>query len=53
MCEPSDAFALAEAVRRFYNLKESGTDFKANIKADSERFSWEHMVKSIRKLTGV
>ncbi len=53
LCEPSDSYLLAEAIKRFYSLKESGTDFKANIRADSERFSWEHMVKSIRELTGV
>lgn len=53
LSDPANPGALAEAVRRFYELKESGTDFKANIRSDSERFSWEHMVKTIKELTGV
>ena len=53
LCESRDPDELVKAVRKFYSMKESGFDFKAEIKADSERFSWKHMVQSIRKLTGI
>ena len=51
ICEPKDADELEQAVRKFYRLKEAGTDFEANIKDDSARFSWEHMVDTISDLT--
>ncbi len=53
LCESRDPDELVKAVRKFYSMKENGFDFKAEIKADSERFSWKHMVQSIRKLTGI
>lgn len=52
LCRPSDPEDLASAVKRFYELK--GTvDFESNIEEDRERFSWEHMVGTIEKLTGI
>ena len=53
LCESGKPEALSSAIRRFYELKEKGVDFAANIRADSERFSWEHMLKSIKKLIGL
>lgn len=52
LCRPSDPEDLAAAIKRFYELKGS-VDFASNIEADSERFSWEHMVKTIEDLTGI
>ena len=52
LCEPSNVNALANAIKRFYELKQT-TDFAKNIRDDSERFSWEHMVRTIEKLTGL
>ncbi len=49
LCECADAKSLAEAVERFYRLKEK-TDFREEIRKDAARFSWSHMVDSIEKL---
>ena len=52
MVKAGDPEALREGILKFYGLKESGTDFKGNIEKDSERFTWEHLVNTIFKLTG-
>ena len=52
LCEPADAADLANAVKKFYELKKT-TDFAANIRNDSERFSWQHMTDTIGDLTGL
>ncbi len=50
LCEAGSAAAFADAVKRFCGLKDT-VDFVKNIKADSYRFSWEHMVQTIADLT--
>ncbi|MBO6133860.1 MAG: glycosyltransferase [Lachnospiraceae bacterium] len=50
LCEPSDSESLANGIMRLKELMKSGVDFKANIAADSERFSWGHMVSAIEEL---
>lgn len=52
LCEPSNVNALANAIKKFYELKQT-TDFSENIRNDSGRFSWEHMVHTIEELTGI
>ncbi|MCR4907848.1 MAG: glycosyltransferase [Lachnospiraceae bacterium] len=49
LCECASADSLSGGIRRFYELKEH-TDFAEEIRLDSERFSWEHMVDSIENL---
>ncbi|MBO6112596.1 MAG: glycosyltransferase [Lachnospiraceae bacterium] len=49
LCEANDADSLTEAIKRFSALRNE-IDFAANIKEDSGRFSWEHMVNTIGKL---
>ncbi len=51
IAKPGDPGDLKVAIERFYSLVESGTDFEKNIEADSERFTWEHMVDTIMGLT--
>ncbi len=50
-CRPKDPEDLAAAIKKFYELK-GKVDFEGNIEADSERFSWEHMVDTIARLSG-
>lgn len=51
LVDPGDKESLIQGIRRFYELKGSGTDFKKNIEKDSERFTWEHLVDTIFELT--
>ncbi len=51
LCKPADPEDLAAAIKRFYELK-GKVDFRANIEEDSDRFSWDHMVRTIEELTG-
>ncbi len=51
LVDPGDKESLVQGIRRFYELKESGTDFKENIEKDSERFTWEHLVDTIFELS--
>lgn len=49
LCKAGDVDSLSQAVRRFMTLR-NDTDFAANIREDSERFSWPHMVGTITEL---
>ncbi len=49
LCESGSAEALSEAVRRFCLLRET-VNFEENIANEAERFSWDHMVKTIDEL---
>ena len=52
MVKADDTESLRDGILKFYELKESGTDFEGNIEKDSERFTWEHLVNTIFELTG-
>ncbi|SKB57312.1 Glycosyltransferase involved in cell wall bisynthesis [Lachnospiraceae bacterium] len=49
LCKPNDPKALADSIKRFYEIREQ-VDFGKNIDSDSERFSWGHMVNTISEL---
>ncbi len=49
LCGEGDPMELKAAIERFYSLNGS-VDFAANIRADSERFSWSHLVDTIEEL---
>ncbi|MBQ9550372.1 MAG: glycosyltransferase [Lachnospiraceae bacterium] len=51
LTEPGDAGALRNGIERFFKLKEGNTDFRKNILADSERFTWEHLCSTILDMT--
>ncbi|MCR5776840.1 MAG: glycosyltransferase [Lachnospiraceae bacterium] len=53
LCRSEDARDLSRAVRHFYELKNSGVDFEANIRVEARRFSWEHMVDTISDLASL
>ncbi len=46
---PEDPDALASAVIRFFNENRAG-QFRANVKNEEKRFSWERMVETIEDL---
>ncbi|MBO4903876.1 MAG: glycosyltransferase [Lachnospiraceae bacterium] len=49
LCKAGDEESLAHAVQRFMELR-GKIDFAKNIREDSERFSWPHMVNTISTL---
>ncbi len=49
LCKAGDPEALSDAVKRFSALR-GEVDFSDNIREDSKRFSWEHMVDTITRL---
>lgn len=53
LTDPGSISSLREGIERFYDLLSSGTDFKKNIREDSERFSWEHLCRTVFELTGL
>lgn len=53
LTEAGSAEALREGIERFYSLRDSGTDFRANIRNDSGRFSWDHLSDTIFELASI
>ena len=51
LCDPGSPDSLRDAIQRFFELNKT-TDFAENIRKDSPRFSWEHMVDTITELAG-
>ncbi len=52
LCNPGDVKGLADAIRKFYELRDT-VDFVQNIRNDASRFSWETMTETIASLTGL
>jgi D-inositol-3-phosphate glycosyltransferase len=48
LCDPNDPESLAEAVIKFYKLSKT-VDWKKNIVAERDRFSWNNFSKAISR----